>query len=148
MKTYSTLLMLATMVHATPQFVGVLTSPEGGALFAISVSPDRPPQWTKIGATIEGYSVVEYKSKDEVLILKRGELLFALPLKVAKIRDSGLGVAFAPAQRSGEALDELDAARKKLADSQARLSKLREEREKSLGERQAAQKRESASSDK
>jgi len=123
MKTYPILLLFITAIaHAAPELVGILTTEKDGSLFAIATSPSSPSRWTKIGSTIEGYSVVEYHAKEEILILKKDGLPVALRLKAAKTVDSG---------KTPSALAELPVEGKKITDAaQDRLAKLVEEREK------------------
>src|SRR4051812_24864309 len=86
MKGFFLLLMIAAVARAEPELLGVLTTNEK-VHFSISLGPDGPSKWVEVGATIDGYLVLEYRSEDQVLVLKKGQKVLLLKLKAAKVRE-------------------------------------------------------------
>ena len=133
------LLLLAPFANAEPVFVGFMSTREDGGLYAVKPSAEKPTQWLKIGGTVDGYAVAEYRTTDETLVLKKEGQVWELKLKAPQVRDGASFVADPAVTDAALRLQELDAARKKLGDAQERLAKLRAEREKLLAERRAAE---------
>src|SRR5689334_5679339 len=86
-------LILPVVARCDPAFVGFVTTKESGTLFAVVAAPDSPSRWVKVGDTFEGYSVIEYRAKEEALIVKKGGQSFLLRLKESKVSD-GTASAF------------------------------------------------------
>jgi hypothetical protein len=139
------LMLLALSAKAEPAFLGYLN--EGGrSIYAITPSPEAAARWVKIGDMIDGYSVAEFRAKEETLVLKNADQTLLLKLKTSKIRDSA--VSDAEAAKAAAKFEALVQARTKLVGAQERLRKLKEEREKLLAERASKQKDDSGESKK
>jgi hypothetical protein len=133
MKAFFALLMLAAVAHADPEFVGVVSTKDG-ASFAVSLGPGRPSQWVKVGAIIDGYLVLEYRGKEEVLVLKKGEKLFLLNLRTAKVRESPVTQspgAAPPNEELSNARQKALATESRIRELQAKLANLQEAKAKS-----------------
>src|SRR5687767_11030493 len=78
------LLLVAAFARSEPAFVGVLSEQSRGTTYAVIPTPGSAPEWVKIGDKVDGYSVIEYQAKDEVLVLKKDAQVLRLPLKIAK----------------------------------------------------------------
>ncbi len=124
----SLLFLLAVSVRSEPAFVGVLSDQTRGTTYAVIPNAGTAPQWVKVGDTVDGYTVSEYQANDEVLVLKKDAQVLRLPLKTARTAD-------APMAEPPVTAEQLAAAKKKMAESQERLKKLREERDRIMAER-------------
>ena len=87
------LLFLVTGVVslADPAFLGYLTTKEQGTQLLVSTSAESAPRWTKVGDTVDGYKVIQFQAKDEVLKNEKDGRVFLLRLKESKVQK---GVSF------------------------------------------------------
>jgi len=128
------LFFVAGIAIAEPRFVGVVDGMKEGLQFIIKPSDNGSARWLKLGDSIEGYRLSEFLANNETLIAEKAGHQIRWKLKEAKV------VSSAP-DKAGKAASELiplEAARKKLADAQERLTKLREERKQALERRRAS----------
>jgi hypothetical protein len=82
------LVLLCSMLRADPAFVGVLDGAKDGTFFAVSPSEGRPSKWFTLGDTVEGFSITDYKVKDEQLILTKEGRTVVLSLRKSRVRQA------------------------------------------------------------
>jgi hypothetical protein len=70
--TVSVFLSFSGFTSVEPAFVGLLTTPEVGALCVIVPSIGVVSWWARIGDTVEDYQMVEYRPKEKVLGVNKG----------------------------------------------------------------------------
>ncbi len=86
-------LMLVGIAKADPEFVGYLSTRESGTLFAVIPSAGAQTRWVKLEGSFDGYSVAEFRAKDEILVVKKDGRALRLKLKAAKVRDGAASSA-------------------------------------------------------
>jgi hypothetical protein len=77
-------LFAAAVAYATPEFVGVLTIGQD-SMFAV-MDLDLPPRWLRIGQEFRGHQIVEYRTREDILVLKKNGTTLELRLRDAKVR--------------------------------------------------------------
>jgi hypothetical protein len=92
--------LIATSVRAEPAFVGMMSTREHGTVFAVVSSPGAVPRWTKVGDTVDGFHVIAYEAKDDILVGEKDGHALRLKLKESKVR---VGVTIAHSQLIEEA---------------------------------------------
>jgi hypothetical protein len=85
---FASLVLLCSMLRADPTFVGVLDGAKDGTFFAVSPSEGRPSKWFTLGDTFEGFSITDYRVKDEQLILKKEGQTVVLSLRKSRVREA------------------------------------------------------------
>lgn len=67
-------------------FLGMLGTATDGTFFVVAPSEGTPSKWVRIGDTIDGYIVADYKPTEEQLVLRKDAKNLILQLKKSKIR--------------------------------------------------------------
>lgn len=80
------LLPLGASARAEVEFVGVLANGGETKVVFRDEAAGFNSGWVGIGATVRGYTVVEYRAAPDVLVLRQGERLHEIPLAQSKIQ--------------------------------------------------------------
>jgi hypothetical protein len=84
---------LGSAARAAFEFTGYMTA-SGETRFVVTESDsNRVSGWLRLGQTFAGHVLVEFDSKDEVLVLKRDTEVIRLRLKDSRVHDGKTAVA-------------------------------------------------------
>jgi hypothetical protein len=83
---FLSLLPLCGPARAELEFVGLLATPRETKVVFRDPATGLDSGWVGVGATVQGYTVVEVKAAGDVLVLRQGNRLIELPLASAKIQ--------------------------------------------------------------
>jgi len=128
------LFFVAGIAFAEPRLVGVVSGLSDATEYLIKPSDDGAVRWLKLGDSIEGFRLTEYLESEETLIVENAGRKGRWKLKESKV----VPAVTERAEKKASEIISLEAARKKLADAQERLAKLREERRQALEKHRAS----------
>ena len=78
-------LTFAVVAQAEPVFLGYMITRDEGARFVVAASATEPGRWLKIGDSVGGYVLAEYRRDDETVVLKKADGFLVVSLRKTRV---------------------------------------------------------------